>query len=160
MPCPRNRPSRSKDESTRSREKGPPQFRRERTSSTARPTAWPPREAFAPPAPRPKSKKLDALAIEGRPEIRAANRHHSAVWKMKRPAKSSVISSPAAPSALPTSRFPSRKEIASAAPDGETPRAPNPLRPRSCTVVSIPGARTSITLTRSPAPRIARGKSL
>ncbi len=45
-------------------------------------------------------------------------------------APSNVISSPAALSAFPTSRFPMRNEIASAAPEAETPIGPKSFTPK------------------------------
>ena len=55
----------------------------------------------------------------------------------------SVISIPGAPSGLPTRRLPMRSDVGSAAPHAETPSAPKPARPRSCTVDSIPGSMTA-----------------
>ena len=55
----------------------------------------------------------------------------------------SVISIAGAPSGLPTSRLPMRSDVGSAAPHAETPSAPKPARPRSCTVDSIPGSMTA-----------------
>src|SRR5215475_10344098 len=57
-----------------------------------------------------------------------------------------VISSAAAFSGLPTSRFPIRSETGSAAPEAETPITPNPGRPRSWTVVKRPGLMTRLVL--------------
>lgn len=53
-----------------------------------------------------------------------------------------VISSAAALSGLPTSRFPMRSERVSAAPPVGTPIDAKPGRPRSWTVVSMPGLMT------------------
>src|SRR5690606_26865177 len=56
----------------------------------------------------------------------------------------SVISNAAAPSSLPTNRLPSRSAAWSTAPETTMPYRCHPYRPRSCTVVSNPGSRTSI----------------
>ena len=53
---------------------------------------------------------------------------------------SRVSSRAAAVSRFPTRRFPMRREMGSAEPEAETPKGPNPSRPRSCTVVKSPGA--------------------
>ena len=79
-----------------------------------------------------------------------------------------VTSSTGAPSALPTSRFASRYDARSHAPERPTPRDAWPGRPASCTVVSSPGlqhrqrrrhgrAPSSTKRTRTPGRRIAAG---
>ena len=65
---------------------------------------------------------------------------------------SSVISSVAASRALPTSALARRCDTGSIGPATGTPRAWNPQRPRSCTVVSIPGL-TTCTRHAQPTPR-------
>ena len=57
-----------------------------------------------------------------------------------------VISSPAAPSGLPARRFARRSAHASVAPPGVTPKRCHPSRPRSWTVVIMPGLSTWIRL--------------
>jgi hypothetical protein len=56
----------------------------------------------------------------------------------------SIISSAAAFSTFPASRFAARNASGSAAPDAETPCCAQPKRPRSWTVVSSPGLTTRI----------------
>ncbi len=58
---------------------------------------------------------------------------------------SAVISSPGAPSGLPTARFASASETGSNGPLGGTPTCQYPSRPgTSCTVVMVPGETTSM----------------
>src|SRR6266550_1323289 len=70
------------------------------------------------------------------------------VERLPRPTGTSippVISSPAAPSSFPTSRFATRNANESSAPLVEIPNWRNPVRPRSCTEVRKP-ARVTIAV--------------
>ena len=121
-----------------------------RTDNTALPSASLPGAESAPAGPPPTSKCRQVA----RPALLRKSDPESAITARSGNTNvppSSVISNPAAPSGLPTNRFPIRRATGSAAPEAETPIGPNPSRPKSCTVVSSPGARTSIKLMRSPA---------
>src|SRR5712691_11277414 len=64
--------------------------------------------------------------------------------KQRSAARPSVSSIPVAPSGLPASRLAVIRLAESAAPDGGTPTAADPRRPRSCTVANGPGLTTSM----------------
>src|SRR6476646_1081239 len=89
----------------------------------------------------PAGSILDPMRTSKSPPHHATTRSFS-----KRNCKSPrVISSPAAPSSLPTIRFATRNPKGSSAPPDETPNSRKPVRPTSCTDVTKP-ARSTITL--------------
>src|SRR5436190_10654830 len=89
----------------------------------------------------PAGNARDPICTSNSPPHQATLRS-SSKRKCKPP---SVISSPAAPSSFPTSRFATRNANESSAPLVEIPNWRNPVRPRSCTEVRKP-ARVTIAV--------------
>jgi hypothetical protein len=76
---------------------------------------------------------------------------HGALARRTRPPTVSITGADAE---FPTARFAARACSSYTQPERPTPRAASPTRPRSCTVVAIPGSITSSVGTRSaPDPR-------
>ena len=141
-PCPRNRRVRSRGAWMRFPEKASPQFRPARTDNNALPNAWDPLEASGPAELRTEVPRSRAALIESGAEIGARQRQDRTLRKAECSTEQRHFQPSRALQDFRPRRFPRRSEIGSAAPDAETPIGPKPSRPRSCTVVSSPGAWT------------------
>ena len=140
--CPRNRRDRSKCAWRRFPETASPRFRPARRDNSALPKSWDRGEAFALGRTSTDAPAIDAHIVQGRAEIGAGQRQDRPLRKNECSAEQHHLQSRGALPCYQPIGCRDAAKLDRQLQTGETPMGPKPGRPRSCTVVSSPGACT------------------